>query len=125
MAGRSMWRVLTAAALATVLASTLSACSGIPGLPGFTGCERLYPSGDASSIVEATGALGSKPDVDFPTPLVADGSEVSTIIAGEGDPIPHRGTVDFEASVFYGPTGQDITSSNYDDSALTVLRHRA
>ena len=45
---RRLPALLTAAALATVLASSLTACSGVP---GFGGCEPAYQPGDASELV--------------------------------------------------------------------------
>lgn len=111
---RRLPALLTAAALATVLASSLTACAG---MPGFGGCEPYYESGDTSELVAATGSgKSSPPDVEFPTPLIALTPEVSTLIEGEGDPIPHRGTVDVHLSVFDGETGQEITTS-YDSQA--------
>ena len=106
---RRLPALLTAAALATVLASSLTACSGIPGLGG---CEPFYQPGEASELVTATGSGDtSAPDVQFPTPLIADSPQLSTLIPGEGDPIPHRGTVDVRLSVLDGASGQPIASS--------------
>ena len=62
---RRLPALLTAAALATVLASSLTACSGIP---GFGGCTPAYEPGDASELVTASGSFASEPVVDFPTP---------------------------------------------------------
>jgi hypothetical protein len=106
---RRLPALLTAAALATVLASSLTACSGIP---GFGGCEPFYGPGDASELVEVTGSgKSSPPEVDFPTPLISETPQLSTLIEGEGDPIPHRGTVDTRLSVFDGKTGTSLGSS--------------
>lgn len=112
---RRLPALLSTAALVTVLASSLTACSGIP---GFGGCERPIASGDASELVEATGSFGSKPTVDFPTPLIATAPQQSVIIAGEGDPIPNRGTVDFEVTLLLGETGEQVTASAYDGTSL-------
>ena len=108
---RRLPALLTAAALATVLASSLTACSGIP---GFGGCTPPYEPGDASELVTATGAFGTEPEVDFPTPLIVDGTpQVSALIEGEGDPIPNGGTVDFDFSLSDGKTGQSYGATDY------------
>jgi peptidylprolyl isomerase len=121
---RRLPALLTAAALATVLASSLTACAGIPGIPGFGGCEPYYESGDTSELVTATGSgKTSPPDVEFPTPLIAVTPEVSTLIKGEGDPIPHRGTVDLRLSVYEGATGLEITNSH--DTEAGFVRYVA
>jgi hypothetical protein len=112
---RRLPALLTTAALVTVLAPSLAGCSVIP---GFGGCERLIEPGEASELVTAEGPFGSAPDVSFPTPLIADTPQSSVLIAGEGDPIPHRGTVDFEASILLGGSGESVTESAYDDAAL-------
>ena len=108
---RRLPALLTAAALATVLASSLTACSGVP---GFGGCEPAYQPGDASELVTATGAFGSAPDVDFPTPLIVDGApQTSVLIEGEGDPTPQGGTVDFDFSLWDGQSGQTYGATDY------------
>ncbi|MES1169861.1 MAG: hypothetical protein ABUL47_04145, partial [Leifsonia sp.] len=48
-----------------LLTASLAGCSLIP---GFGGCQPSFTSGDASSVVTASGTLGNAPTVDFPTP---------------------------------------------------------
>ena len=63
---RRLPALLTAAALATVLASSLTACAG---MPGFGGCEPVYESGDGLRAGDRDRLRSShRPDVDFPTP---------------------------------------------------------
>ena len=65
---RSSTRRIGAPALlgaALLLAASLAGCTALPGLGG---CDASYSSGDASSTVTATGKVGDKPTVDFPTP---------------------------------------------------------
>ncbi len=89
-----------------LLTASLAGCSAIP---GFGGCQPVYASGDASSIVTAS---GSTPRIDFPTPLVAGKTpELSTIDAGEGDPIRQGSQVDFDFVVEYGDTAEDSGSN--------------
>jgi FKBP-type peptidyl-prolyl cis-trans isomerase len=109
---RRLPALLTAAALATVLASSLTACAG---MPGSGGCDPIYEPGSASELVTATGSFGTEPKVSFPTPLIADKPQVSTLIEGEGDPIPNRGTVDFDFSLSDGGTGQLYGATDYSD----------
>jgi hypothetical protein len=110
---RRLPALLTAAALATVLASSLTACAGVP---GFGGCDPVYQPGDASELVSATGSFGAAPDVDFPTPLIVDAKpQASVLIEGDGDPIPHGGTVDFDFSLSDGKTGQVYGATDYAD----------
>jgi peptidylprolyl isomerase len=89
-----------------LLAASLAGCSAIP---GFGACQPVYESGDASSIVTAS---GTTPKMDFPTPLVAGTTpEVSTIDAGEGDPIRQGAQVDFDFVVENGESGEDSGSN--------------
>jgi hypothetical protein len=111
---RRLPALLAAAALVTVLASSLTACSGTP---GFGGCEPVYQPGEASELVTATGSgKTSPPKVDFPTPLIAETPQVSVLIEGEGDPTPQGGIVDVRLSVFDGETGTNIGSSYASDA---------
>jgi peptidylprolyl isomerase len=91
---------------AALLAASLAGCTAIP---GFGGCQPAYQSGDASSIVTATGKVGSKPKVDFPTPLVSATPEVSVIEAGDGALVRDGSQVDFDIAVFYGKDGQNLS----------------
>ena len=56
--------------VAALLTASLAGCSGAS--PASAAATRRTTSGDASSLVTATGDVGSPPDVDFPTPLVVD-----------------------------------------------------
>ena len=109
--------LIVAAAVAAVLASSLAGCS----TGGTGGCTPAYSSGGASKLVTATGAVGTAPKVDFPTPLVTDGTQQSTIVEGTGDPIPDRGTVDFEATVLDGKTGAPFLASAYTDNPVRYI----
>jgi peptidylprolyl isomerase len=106
---RRLPALLTAAALATVLASSLTACAGVP---GFGGCTPVYEPGDASELVTATGDTA---EVEFPTPLISEGSQVSTLIEGEGNPIGDRATVDLQLTILDGRTGELLLSDGAED----------
>jgi peptidylprolyl isomerase len=106
---RRLPALLTAVALATVLASSLTACAGDPGSEG---CTPVYQPGGASELVTAT---GSAPDVSFPTPLITEGSQVSTLKKGTGDPIGDRATVDLQLTILDGATGNLLVSDSSKD----------
>lgn len=92
-----------------LLTASLAGCSV---LPGFGGCDPRFPSGDSSSIVTATGAVGSSPKVDFPTPLVSATPEVSVVTPGDGELVTDGSQVDFDVAVFYGKDGQKLSGDD-------------
>jgi hypothetical protein len=97
---------------AALLAASLAGCSAIP---GFGGCDPIYDSGDASSLVTASGKVGSAPDVEFPTPLVAHKTPEATLLeAGEGAEIGRDGQVDYDFTLIDGETGDELGKSGYD-----------
>jgi len=104
-------------AVTALLGATLAGCSLIP---GFGGCRPSYTSGDASSLVEAPGNVGSKPDVDFPTPLLASATpQVSVISQGDGALILPGDQVDYDFSLADGATGDALGASGYDDEQFS------
>jgi FKBP-type peptidyl-prolyl cis-trans isomerase len=93
-------------ALSAGLLLTLSACSS-PAPTQEEVCD--VPSGNSSKAISAAGSVGSEPDeVRFPTPLVASRTEVTTIEAGEGDPITLKTPVLINFAVYNGATGEAI-----------------
>lgn len=112
-------RAASALVLTTALVGSLVACSN----PfSEAACAPVVPAGEAAGYVDATGALGSPPDVDFPTPLTTDGAKQAVIDAGEGEPIEAGQIVDFQVSLFNGTDGELITASAYDDEAAPLRR---
>lgn len=118
---RRSLRTASALVLSTALVGSLVACTA-PG--GSAACEPVVPTGQAAGYVEATGAFGAQPEVDFPTPLQTDGTQQAVIDAGEGDPIAAGQIVDFQVSLFNGEDGELITASSYD-AAEPPLRRTA
>lgn len=112
---------LTAAAglLLSLAACSTSAPSGA--------CDPAGSSGDASSIISATGAFGTSPTVTFPTPLVTDGLEVSVIEKGDGRTIYDSDIVTFHFTQFDSATGEvisetsEFTSNVSGDDDLTAI----
>lgn len=100
--------LLGAAALVTAV---LAGCTGAPGAGG---CDPLYHGGGASSLVTASGDVGSAPKVDFPTPLVAKKKpEVSIITAGDGTRVGEDAQVDYYFSLFDGKSGDLLGKGGY------------
>lgn len=101
---------LTAAAglLVTLAACSTSAPSG--------DCVPVKTAGDASSVVTASGSFGKDPVATFPTPLITDGIEVSTIDAGEGKTVFEGQYANFQATAYDGATGQPLLAPSYDAS---------
>lgn len=102
---------------AALLAASLAGCSL---LPGFGGCDPVYTSGDASSVVTATGNVGTKPKVDFPTPLVSNTPEVSVVEAGDGALVTDGSQVDFDIAIFYGKDGQNLSGDDVASDRLAA-----
>lgn len=84
-------------------------------------CTPTKTEGDASATVKANGPFGEDPAATFPTPLVPDGVEVSTIKAGEGE-IVYPGEYATVAITFFdGTTGESLGES-YDEVTPLVIR---
>ena len=104
-------RTASALVLTGVLIGSLAACSS--STLGAADCVPVVPTGDAAGYVTASGAFGTAPEVDFPTPLTSDGMQQAVIDAGEGEPIGAGQIVDFQVSLFNGQDGELITASSY------------
>lgn len=111
-------RKLPALIVVAGLLATLTACS-TSAAPGSTGCTTPA-SGDASSVVDATGAFGSKPKVTIPTPLNTRHTEVSTLIHGDGRVLTDGTPALIEYTIYSGTTGKVVSSSSYSDPTSPV-----
>jgi peptidylprolyl isomerase len=107
---RRLPALIGAAALAT---ATLAGCAAGA---GGDGCAPEYAAGDASSIVTATGAVGSSPAADFPTPLISPTTQVSVLEHGAGDVIRPGQQVDYSIAVFYGEDGQKLSGDSINNA---------
>lgn len=105
---RRLPALIGAGALVT---AALAGCTGAPG-----GCEPAFASGDASSIVTATGAVGSSPSVDFPTPLISPTTQVSVLESGDGPLIQDGQQVDYTIAVYYGANGQKLSGDSVNSA---------
>ncbi|ROQ40909.1 peptidylprolyl isomerase [Frondihabitans sp. PhB188] len=94
------------------LLATLTACSTSTA-PGSAGCTTPA-SGDASSVVSASGTVGKKPtSVSIPTPINTKQTEVSTLVAGHGQVITDGTPVLIKYTIYSGATGDVVSSSSY------------
>lgn len=103
---RSISRVVALAASAVIVSAALAGCA-----PAST-CEPTFPTGSAS-LVTAPGALGTKPTVDFPMPLVSRESAVDVISEGNGPIVNEGDYVDFDAVVVRGDDQSELTATSY------------
>jgi hypothetical protein len=109
--------------------TALTACSGNGSSQG---CDNPIVSGDASSVVTATGALGSSPTVDFPTPIITQTTQKTELITGKGAPLQAGQPILFEATLLNGANAAMIDKTGYNgtknlltlgQSTLPALSH--
>ena len=101
----------TAAFIATFgMLAALTGCSAGPA----GNCDPSVPSGDASSIVTATGDFAEAPTVEFPTPLVTKKLQRSELLPGDGAPLTNGESALVDLTVLNGATGEDVTRTGYD-----------
>lgn len=104
-------RKISALIVAAAVVASLAACTS----QGVTAasCSTGPAAGDASTLIAATGDLGVQPVTDFPTPLITDGLEVSTIETGDGITLTKGDLADFQVTVVNAKTGEPVVSSGY------------
>jgi len=105
-------RKISALVVTVGLLASLTACATTPA-PGAAGCP---PTGDAASVVTATGAFGEKPDAKVPSPIVTTETQVSTLIEGDGDEVVEGTPVLIDYTLYDGTTGAEVEDSGYDGS---------
>ncbi len=102
-------RRFSALVAAASVATALTACSG--GAP--SSCTSDVTSGETSSIVEAGGDFGTAPEVEFPTPLVANTTERSVLIDGDEAPLQIGQPVIIEATLLNAADGTVLQETGY------------
>jgi hypothetical protein len=111
----------TAALIVTFgMLAALTACSGTAGAGG---CESPITSGGASSVVTATGELGTAPKVDFPTPVVTQKTQRTELLPGNGPALQNGQAALVELTLLNGATNAVLTQTAYDGiggSLITV-----
>lgn len=114
-AARTAWALILSAALVGSLAACTNPLSSAECLP-------VVPEGPSAALVSATGAFGSPPRVDFPTPLRSNGTQTAVIDAGDGAIITAGQFVDFQVSLFNALDGELITQSAYGNGQPPLRR---
>ncbi|MCS5713111.1 hypothetical protein NVV95_00950 [Herbiconiux sp. CPCC 205716] len=104
-------RKLPALILSAGLLLSLAACS--TGANAADGCSDITAPGQASESVSVTGDVGGTQTVSFPSPLVADSAELSTVVSND-DPdaavAGFGGIVNTSYSIYDGQTGAAVGS---------------
>jgi peptidylprolyl isomerase len=95
-------RPLTAVIAAVLVSGALAGCTGFS---IDRGCEPAFLPGDASKAVTASGDVGDSPAVEFPTPLIAEETQRSVLVEGEGAPAAAGAIVRANYVYFDGSTG--------------------
>ena len=112
-------RKIIALTAAAGLLVTLAACS----TSAPTGsCTPTATTGASSKTIAADGAFGADPDADFPTPLITDGVEVSTLVTGDGKTVFPGEYAKAQVTLYDGKTGEYLTSTSYDEAAAFLVR---
>jgi FKBP-type peptidyl-prolyl cis-trans isomerase len=102
---------------AGLLAITLTGCSSNPN----ANCDAALTSGKASDLITATGALGAKPKVSFPTPIDTTKSESTTLIQGSGEKLQKGQMIEIQYSILDGETGTAISASSFNKAQPTLI----
>lgn len=95
-------RPLTAVIAAVLVSGALAGCTGVA-IAGE--CEPVFQPGDASKAVTASGDVGESPAVEFPTPLIAEETQRSVLVEGEGAPAAPGSVIRARYTYFDGATG--------------------
>lgn len=115
---RGFVRKLPALIVVAGLLATLTACS-TSAAPGSAGCTTPA-SGDASSVVTASGAFGSEPTVKFPTPVNTKRTQVSVVRQGHGRVLTDGTPALVKFSIYSGTTGKKVSSSSYSKPTTPI-----
>lgn len=110
-------RTLPVLLLAAGLIASLTSCAQGP---LGQGCDAPVSEGDASAFITAEGALGTKPTVDFPTPVVTKHTELSTLIPGDGAELREGDVAVFQYTLLNGTTGDVLSQSDYTGPGTIV-----
>jgi FKBP-type peptidyl-prolyl cis-trans isomerase len=102
---------------AGLLAVTLTGCSSNPN----AGCDTALTSGKASDLISASGALGTKPKVSFPTPVDTTKSESTRLIEGSGEKLQKGQMVEIQYTLLDGQTGTSISASSFTKTQPTLI----
>ncbi|MGJ4843664.1 MULTISPECIES: FKBP-type peptidyl-prolyl cis-trans isomerase [unclassified Leifsonia] len=112
-----MRRATALVVAAGLLAVTLTGCSSDPN----ANCDTALKPGTASNLITATGKLGSKPKVSFPTPIDTKTSQSTTLIDGSGEQVRKGQMVEIQYTLLDGETGATGSASSYSKSEPTLI----
>lgn len=105
---------VSSVAVVTVLAAALAGCASSP--DDVSACAPVIASGDTSSLVTATGEVGSEPKVSIPAPLSTTDSQRTVLENGSGLVAEKGYAVDFDAVIFDGASGSKLLATKFDGS---------
>lgn len=108
--------LVSSVASVAMLSAVLVGCSASP--EDASACTPLIAPGEASGLVTATGAVGSQPTVDLPAPLVSPSPERTVLEHGEGLVAYEGMTVEYDAVLLDGQSGDTMEATSFDDRAL-------
>lgn len=83
-------------------------------------CDSSVASGDASSVITASGDFGSAPTINFPTPLVTKKLQRSELIEGSGAPVQDGDTALIKFTILDGTTGEVLQQGDYSSASASV-----
>lgn len=112
-----MRRATALVVAAGLLAITLTGCSSDPN----ANCDAALKPGAASALISATGKVGSKPTVTFPTPIDTTTSQRSTLVEGSGEQVIKGQMVELQYSFFDGATKQSLGASTYEANSPQLV----
>jgi peptidylprolyl isomerase len=120
----SVRRSLTVIAL-FALALPLAACATTDEGTASATNDQCTPtaSGAASEAITASGDFGTAPSLEYDTPLPsADATQVSVLIAGDGETTQDGQSIVIEYTIQNGTTGEDLDATAYtgEETALTL-----
>jgi FKBP-type peptidyl-prolyl cis-trans isomerase len=94
-----------------VAAGFVAVTAGCSSVPQASGCDPITSPGDASSVVTATGDIGTEATVKFPTPVITKKVETSTLTVGSGDTLLPGQVADIQFSIYNGSSGEFLGST--------------
>jgi hypothetical protein len=100
---------------------TLVALTGCAGNASANGCDSPVASGEASSIVTATGAFAAQPKVDFPTPLITKKTQRTQLLPGDGPALQPGQPALVDLTLLNGATGKVLTQTQYDGTGGSLI----
>lgn len=112
-----MRRAIALVVAAGFVAVALTGCSSSPEAD----CSTALPSGAASDLVKATGAVGSKPKVSIPTPLNTSTSQRTILTQGSGAKVSKGEIIEIQYTILDGATGTVQQQSSYKSSDTLPL----